>query len=141
LVVALDLVYDAAGCASHRAGPSANHRSDWSAHHRSGSGTDCRAGALLSGGAGPGQETQGCNERELLHRSPPCGLSDDHWDNSARTGQFEGRTGTSVIGRVPPQARRIGVAMSPRGVVHGAGQDISEPLAPLLLNLDQQDQE
>jgi len=57
LVVALDLVHDAARRASHRPGPGADHGSDWSAHHRAGGGTDRRAGALLPGGAGPGQET------------------------------------------------------------------------------------
>jgi hypothetical protein len=99
LIVTLDLVHNAARRSGHRSGPGSYYGSDGSANHRTRRGADRRAGGLLSGSARAGQKTQNCNESGFLHEFPPHGLSYDHQDNSAKTGQFSGQTSGDAINR------------------------------------------
>jgi hypothetical protein len=70
-VVALDLIDDAAGGSGHRASSGADHRPDRPSDHCASRGANRSAGSLLTRGACAGQETQGCDEYELLHELPP----------------------------------------------------------------------
>ena len=92
-IVPLDLIHDASRRSGDRSSPGPHHGPDGPTNHRASRGADRRAGALLPGGAGSSQETQGCNKDELLHERPPCDLNHDHQVNSVKAGQFASQIG------------------------------------------------
>jgi hypothetical protein len=103
-IVPLDLIHDPSGRSGDRSSPGTHYGPDWPTNHRAGRGANRRTGALLPGGAGSSQETQGCHKHELLHEHPPHYLKQDLQVNFVKAGQFARRIGDDATEPEPLKA-------------------------------------